>query len=344
MSPEFTPAPDTPDAALHITDAAQLPAAVPYLLGFHPDESVVIVGLHDGEVLVTIRVDLADAIDDDMSSPALADAIGVAARAGVDAMVALVFSDVPVRLRRMPHRAVVNAIGTEAGFYGCALLDVLVVRRDRWWSFVCADLECASCTDEGEPVDRPGSTLAAEATYAGMVALPSRTDVLALLDPMPDRARLEPLVAEHENAMVQAALDGHARRQERGATRAIFAAARAVDAGEGPVSDERAARFGVALSTLPVRDAVWLAVDAGRLGGRELWRDLARRLPEPYDAAPLFLVGWSAWRAGNGVLARAAAERATQSDPGYGAADLLLAAITHGLDPRRMPKLRARSA
>jgi hypothetical protein len=83
-----------------------------------------------------------------------------------------------------------------------------------------------------------------------------------------------------------------------------------------------------------------MAIDAGRIDGRPLWRELAHRLPEPYDAAPLFLFAWSSWRDGDGVLARTAVERAIKSDPGYSAADLLLAALSHGIDPRRLPKLR----
>jgi hypothetical protein len=38
---------------------------------------------------------------------------------------------------------------------------------------------------------------------------------------------------------------------------------------------------------------VWLAVDDHTLPDGELWLDLARRLPAPYDAAPLFLYGCS---------------------------------------------------
>jgi hypothetical protein len=83
-----------------------------------------------------------------------------------------------------------------------------------------------------------------------------------------------------------------------------------------------------------------MAVDDGRLDGRALWRDLGRRLPSPYDASPLFLFGWAAWRAGDGALAGIAAERAIASDPGYSAADLLLAALARGVDPRRLPRLR----
>ena len=114
----------------------------------------------------------------------------------------------------------------------------------------------------------------------------------------------------------------------------------AVPGQSGFVPDEDVCRFAVALVDTPIRDAVWLATERRQLDGRALWREIARRVPQPYDAAPLFLYGWVCWRDGNGVLAALAAERALASDPGYRAADLLLGAVRHGLDPRRTPRLR----
>src|SRR5207253_2989413 len=124
----------------------------------------------------------------------------------------------------------------------------------------------------------------------------------------------------YEDAAERAALEGAASRRTRSVKRAVFSAARSADAGAAPVSDDDVARFGVALSEIDIRDSVWMAVDDRRLDGFELWRDLARRLPEPYDAAPLFLVGRCAWRNGNGTIAAVAAQRAVESDPHYSAA------------------------
>jgi hypothetical protein len=148
-------------------------------------------------------------------------------------------------------------------------------------------------------------------------------------------------LAAAENAAVAEVLDGHGRRHDRSVKRALFAAARASDEPcSSSVPDDDVARFGAALSEIAMRDALWMAVDDGRLDGRGLWRELARQLPSPYDAAPLFLFGWAAWRSGDGALAGIAAQRAVDSDSGYSAADLLLAALARGVDPRRLPKLR----
>jgi hypothetical protein len=93
-----------------------------------------------------------------------------------------------------------------------------------------------------------------------------------------------------------------------------------------------------------IRDDMWLAVDARRIDGRELWRLLGRQLPDPYAAAPLFLFGWASWRAGAGALANIAADAALASDPSYTAADLLLAVLSRGIDPRSMSPLRSTPA
>jgi hypothetical protein len=252
----------------------------------------------------------------------------------------------------LPGAGVAAAIDEACASAGCILGDVLLVAEQRWWSYTCASTSC--CPAEGRRVPEEPSAIRAAATYAGMVALPDRDALAALLDPSPAkvRTRLEPILAEFEHEGVQAVLNGAVERTLRSIKRAIFAAARASDRigepsldhlgrrGASTLDDATVARFGVALAAFATRDPVWMAIDDGRLDGRELWRELARRLPSPYDATPLFLFGWASWRAGNGALAGIAAQRAVDSDLAYSAADLLLAARAHGGDPRRLPKLR----
>ncbi len=330
-----------PDA-MQITGPADLLQAVPYLLGFHPASSLVIVGLDAGVLVVTVRMDLVD-----LAEPlVLGDAVEAMHRGGASELIGVVFDDCPVDPRGgLPWQGAAERLRDEAGRVGCTVIDTLFVGARRWWSYSCIDVTC--CPPEGRSFDETTTAFAAAATYAGMVALPDRSALADVLLPSPaaERDRLGFLIAEHENASVQAVLDGRKARYDRSTKRALFAAARVADAAVGSadteiVSDDDAARFGVDLSAHPLRDSVWMAVDEGRLDGRRLWAELARRLPSPYDAAPLFLYGWCSWRAGNGALAGIAAERAVASDPGYSAADLLLAALSRGLDPRRLPRLR----
>jgi hypothetical protein len=339
MTTKRLPDLDADDPVLRIGSPAELLQAVPYLLGFHPAASLVIIGLHRSRLVVTVRLDLVDLAE----SSALADAVDAVHRGGAGELVGAIYDQcAPADGRPLPWHGVAEALEVEATRAGCRLVDALLVSDGRWWSYTCDQPGC--CPAEGTALAEETTVVAAAATYAGLVALPDRAALAATLEPLPlaERERLEPLVRRHENAAVQAVLDGHGPRHERSVKRALFAAARRADATgtAAELSDDEVARFGVALSGFPIRDPLWMATDDGRVDGRPLWRELARRLPSPYDAGPLFLFGWCCWRAGNGALAGIAAEQAVFSDPGYSAADLLLAALARGLDPRRLPKLR----
>jgi hypothetical protein len=332
------------EPALRVSGPGDLVQLVPFLLGFHPAESLVILGLAGGRIVVTVRMDLADVVADGV----LAGTVSAMVDGGAEELVGVVFDDraVPAGGRPpdpLPWHGVRAALQVEADRVGATVEDVLLVSERRWWSQCCPDSRC--CPREGRPLDDTSSEVAAAAAYAGLVALPDRAALAAMLEPEPDDVR-DPLVAQLQAAEfgLRAATDGG--RSQRSAKRALFATARAADRpGCGVLStDDDLVRFGAALAITPVRDAVWLAVDERRLDGRELWRWLGRRLPGRYAAAPMFVFGWASWRAGNGALAGMAAERALAADPGYTAADLLLAALSQGLDPRPLPKLRQRSA
>jgi hypothetical protein len=331
-------------SVLRVRSPGDLIEAIPYLLGFHPRDSMVIVGLADTRVTVTARTDLADLAD----PPVLAKTVHVLANSGAAQVIAAIYAEAPAGVTRpeLPHRHLVDDLAACALRSGIGLVDAVLVSRGRWWSYRCTDVRC--CPAPGRELPGDASPSRAAATYAGLVALADRDELVASLEPQDTvrRARLEPAIAEHENLAVSAVVGGYDKRRQRSVKRAIFAAAREADeslfpGGGGGLSDDEVCRFAVALSGTPVRDAVWLAVDQGRLDGRPLWRELARRLPAPYDAAPLFLFGWASWRDGNGPLAGVAAERALSSDPDYTAAQLLLGALVHGLDPHRTPRLRA---
>ncbi|MGI8679667.1 MAG: DUF4192 domain-containing protein [Jatrophihabitans sp.] len=331
------------EPAQRISGPAELLQAVPYLLGFHPRASLVLVGLADTgvskELVVTARLDLVDAAE----AYVLSDTVRAIRDGGTDEVFAAVYDDggANIDARCLPWAGLAAELQDHVAAAGCALVEVLLVADGRWWGYFCSGANC--CPADGRPLPDTATAFAAAATFAGVVALPDREALAAILAPLPDdeRGTLNPLIEAAENEAVAAVLDGHAQRHVRSVKRGVFAAARAsTDAHCMAVPAETAARFLVSLGDVAVRDSIWIAVDNGRLDGRELWRDLARRAPGPYAAAPLFLFGWASWRAGNGALAGIAAEQAIRCDPGYSAADLLMAALSRGVDPRNLPKLR----
>jgi hypothetical protein len=323
-----------------ISGPEELLQAVPYLLGFHPADSLVLVGLDGKRVTVSARLDLADVVFGGARYTLTA-----LAECGSTSVIGVVYDHAVSAddcYDERPWQDLVLDIEVEADALGCRLDDAVLVSGNRYWSLMCSDFTC--CPREGREVEHAGSAFSAAATYAGLVALPDRAALVTMLDPLPDddRNALVDAIGRVEYESVRLTIHGGGARYERAAKRAVFAAARASEAPDWHgTSDADVSRFAAALRITPIRDAVWMAIDDRRIDGRPLWRDLGRRLPSPYDAPPLFLYGWASWRHCEGALARIAADRAVLSNPDYTAADLLLAALNQVVDPRRMPRLRS---
>jgi hypothetical protein len=324
---------------LRVTGPADLARAIPYLLGFHPFLSLVVVGLRAKRVAVTARIDLDDLLD----TPVLGETLAAFVRSGAEKVVAVVFDD-SVSPRdddgTLAWRELADEVHGTAARRGLDVDEVALVCRGRLWSYDCDNPQC--CPHEGRPLANDSSQIAATAAYAGLVALPGRADLVAQLARRVDPAELPGLRDALRRREGQTRELDAAKREarDRADAHALIDAARSFDeaGNDSELADAQRLDFAVALRRIPVRDAVWMALDTGHVDGRDLWRRLATSLPAPYDAAPLFLFGWASYRDGNGALARIAADRALDSDPYYTAADLILAALSQALDPHQLPR------
>ncbi|NUT37950.1 MAG: DUF4192 domain-containing protein, partial [Hamadaea sp.] len=156
---------------LTLRDPADIAAAVPYLLGFHPADSLVVLGLRGKAVTVVQRWDLVARVE------ALCSAIAeVLAGSPVDAVLLVGYGD-PTRVRRA-----VRALRDELT---APLRAAVRVTGERCFCELCAD-----CTPvDGLPFDVTETRVAAQATVAGLVALPSREDLVAKVAPVEGAAR-----------------------------------------------------------------------------------------------------------------------------------------------------------
>lgn len=334
---------------IRISEPNELLDAVPYLLGFHPRNSLCVLGFSGNPEATSRRVELAARID--LPAKPVAEAagrhvMGALARSGSHSAIGLIYPDETGDRLQVRHRWwwLHNLLTATSEAFDIALLDVLVVSADHWWSLCCADASC--CPDEGHARVVGESAAAAEAVFAGLVAAKDRSELEACLngDSAERRARLDPVIAEAESRLVQARTSNGYRRLIGRDTAAVMRAA-AIPAGDatarpGRLTTRQLARHAVALGEHTVRDALWLAVDERSVDASHYLLQFIRRLPRPYDAAALFLYGWQQWRAGNGTLACIAGERALASDSQYSAAELLIAAVQHGLNPVSTPLLR----
>jgi hypothetical protein len=340
---------------IRISDPGELIETVPYLLGFHPRQSLVLVGFADAggfagpqRIQVTVRLDLPDRLPGHLDVPALRPLGEVLRRAESGAMAAVLVTDsVPGDPRRSAELlACRDLLAVAMAEAGIEILDVLVATDRRWWSLCCEQPEC--CPSAGHERVLGCSPAAAQATFAGLVALPDRESLVASLagQSIEQRSALLPALAEAQRRRASIPPDGVPRLRQADVAE-LLSDARLPGAqhpeGTGAQHPELTAddvvRYGVALTDRAVRDGVWLAIEDGSLPAAQLMAQLHTRLPPPYDAAPLFLFGWAQWRAGNSTLARMAAERALQSHPGYSAAVLLVSAAEEGIDPRSVPLL-----
>lgn len=261
---------------------------VPYLLGFHPEESLVVLMIEGGRVGLTARVDLAVVADGGNLDSLLARMFG---RFPAAEGWFLAFTDDDELAW-----AVLSGCTDVVGRRGVGR--VLQVGRRSWR----ADQR------DGPVGELTGhvSAAAAQATVLGMPARRSRTDLAAGLAGPPD-AELDGLLAEFE---VRAAeLEQLGRRGRRRLLRRLLRTP-----GHCPVADC------VRLALLAVRPDGQVAVLRSLAQENadqqvELWTQVLRHSLLRYRPTVLGLVGMAAWQAGGGALQVVCLEELLKIDP-----------------------------
>jgi hypothetical protein len=333
------PVPDEP--RLRLREPVDVLAAIPYLVGYHPAESMVLLGMRGKQLTFTARLDLPSV---DASRQDVRDTIDhmlqVVLRQRLTGVLIVGFGP-DERVRPLAHAL--------RGVYATAGLDVLEALRaedGRYWSYLCTDPLC--CPEDGSPYDPEASAVAAEWTVAGRVALPDREAYEQQLKPVGGIARvsvrqataraddrLTELLArpvDEESAAAAMMTAGHL---------AIDSALARLRAGE-QLSDDDVAWLSVIVSSLDLRDIAWIRI---RGSGdelplhRTLWMEVLRRAEPDLTSAPGCLFAFAAWRCGEGALARIALDRVLGDDPDYSMARLLHHILVHGLPPTAFDNL-----
>jgi hypothetical protein len=326
-------------------DPGELLAALPYLIGFHPRDSLVVVAF-DGpsgrRVGLTQRVDLPPPEHASAVGDALARNVLLATAAGVAVLV--VCGDPPesgaVASGVAPPRSELVAVVT-AALRGCG-----VAVRMRAWAAGTAAGAAWACYDEcgcrGALPDPGASPLAATAVAAGVVVHPDRAELERLVAPV------APEVLRRRERLLTRAVDTASRAagtsaeggggEDQGVAGAVVDAALAdAAAGRLRLDDGRVLALALALSDPLVRDAALVRCAApGAESGEQLWAALARETPEPEAAEPAALLAACALLRGDGALAGIALDRAEQAWPGHRLTGLLRTAWQVGMRPEQV--------
>ncbi|WP_440582115.1 DUF4192 domain-containing protein, partial [Streptomyces flavofungini] len=351
---------------------AELADALPYLLGFKPEDSIVLIALHGerGRFGGRVRLGIPERAEDwTCVAEQLAQVlVGGCERRGdrPDGIVAFLCREpgpggsgqrVMERLRPLAQ-----VLRTACGALDVPVFEVVCISDHRFWTYCCPDTRC--CPPEGIPLLRPGtSVLAAASTYMGVRVDATQSDIRSRLTPWAADG-----VAEQERALDAASLSLIPRmmiEEDEGTAwetldlaRRIMARLADAPGASGTLAadsrddmliahDEAAALIiGLQVRTTRDRAAAWMEGDVAPAALR-LWRALSRRCVGAYAehaAAPLSLAGWVAWSLGDLVEGQEGLDMALRADPEYMFALLLHRACNDGMDPESIRRcLRAKS-
>ncbi|MGW3810237.1 DUF4192 domain-containing protein [Micromonospora sp. NPDC005113] len=241
-----------------------------------------------------------------------------------------------------PDRVTPSVDAARAALAGAGLevLDALRVTDGRWWSYLCAEVDC--CPPEGRPYDPAANQVTASAVFAGQVALPDRAALVAQVAPVdgPARDALREATARAERRLTDLVEEAPAsdllggRALRSAGVAAVREAQRRQRRGER-LDDDEVAWLSLLLTHLPIRDHAWERTD-GRDRDIARWTDVLRRAESELTAAPGALLAFAAWRAGQGALAAVALERTLSLHPDYSLALLLDDLLRRGVPPSEL--------
>jgi hypothetical protein len=302
-------------------------AALPAVLGFVPEKSLVLVTVDRGEMGCVMRVDLSDELA--LSAEHIAE---VAAGAKPDSAIAVVVDEngAACRMCNDDYRRLAASLSSTLAERGIELLAAHIVDRveagGRWH---CAD----GCGMSGTVEDPSASPLAVAAVLDGRRLYARRAELQEVID-----------VADSGRSAALAAMIGSCDPARPDADvrcdveTAIYAAAHVADG--QPLSDDTAARLARALTDPMVRDTLYaLAVGEDAGAAESLWAELARTLPEPWRVEALVLLAFSAYVRGDGPLAGVSLDAALRCDETHRMAGMLDQALQSGMRPEQIRDL-----
>ncbi len=350
----------TSTPTLDLSSPDHLVASLPYLLGFTPCESLVIVWMKQGRLLLTQRVDLPPSdgsVDLEQFASALvrpllphspSEAIVVVVgdvapdvadhelpaspAEPVGAVADRAVLDLPCG-DALPMRDLVTAVGRVLGEMTVAVKDALYVERDRFGSFLCEDTCCPAGGRNVDPV--VANAVGASFALRGVTALQSRSELVSVLEPDPTGvARLEPILVERELEIDDLLGDANGPGIEQWRDEQVERIA-ALILEDGELSDDDSVAVLIGLCDVRVRDTVLWFLSRNDKGFGCLDRLLLtlRLAPNGYVAPIATCAALVAWLLGDGARAMIAIERALNDDPDYSLAALIGGSLAAGLPP-----------
>lgn len=353
------------DNRVTLSGPADLADALPYLLGYHPDDSIVLLGLHGarGRLGGRIRTGIPQDRENwpETARQLAACLVDGSSSRGARPQAAVLYlcQDPPAGggLRETAERLrpLAQLVRTACGDLDVPVYEALYVSQERYLSYSAPEGRV-----EGEEVSalpRVGSSpMAAAAAYAGLHVRGSLKEMRRRLVPLDGEVAVQQERAFDDAVAALAARMVGPRAEQDGVrdemvdlVERLLDRFRRVPAPRSPEPSAADARDDALLTSpevarlvIGLQDRLTRDIAAGWMEGPDaavaerLWRALSRRCVgtfESHAAAPLTLAGWVCWSTGDDVGARVALARALELDPEYVFARLLYQACNEEIDP-----------
>lgn len=295
---------------VRLSNPADLLDAIPPLLGFVPEESLVALILQDsGRLVVTARIDLSDGVK------AAEDLCTTLAQHGDRAILAAYTA-------RPDHAAPEVARFAEL----MHVAEAVATDGLRWWSLTCGR-DC--CPAEGSPLPDQPSVATVSLVAQGLDTLPNRA---ALAD------RITPPPTDQHAALTAAYAVAERQHDSRNTRDQSMIVTRFVDrytaTADAPTSDELAEVTVAINADLTLRDLAWAHMEYSTATHHaRLWAHVVRHTHPDQSAPALGLYGFASWLSGNGAAANTAAAALQERHPAYSLGHLLTEVLDRALPP-----------
>ena len=305
-----------PRTRLRARGAPDLLALVPFQLGFHPTESLVIALIRSGRVVLTARLDLPAAESAGATAAFLCELVQ---QHQIDELVLFAYSG-----DSGPARQLLTGLLDElpAGLVN----EALYVDGSRWWSMTCDDVCCPA---DGTPYDVASHPLAAAAVFAGMNARTNRGELADSVSG-PPAAELDRLTALTDTVLSELdELD-----DPRLAARLLDSTLREALTEPATLTERTSASLALLVTDLHLRDLAWAMIDSDDAEQHaRVWMQVVNQVPPTLSAAPLALLGMAAWIAGDGALQNCCCDELARLHPRYSMGGLLSTISNRALSP-----------
>lgn len=308
-------------------------ALVPVLIGFEPQESIVMLTF-GSQRSFHARVDLPPL---EGIGPCTDSLLAPVRRHGVRRVMFVLFSG-----RERPSVAIARRLRRAFRAAGVDVIDVIRAHEGRWFALVAG----SGVPAHGVPYDAAGHPFRAQAVVDGRVVAGSRQELVDRLRPVAAAvAGVEDALVDLWSSLPHAGEAGEDARStdEIGAAIASLRPTgpqlramldRHLVAGTVP-GDEEAARILLAVHDTATREHAWFGMRrAEAVQHVRLWTDLVRRAPERLVAGAAGVLAFAAWMEGDGAFAWCAVDRCLADQPDHSLGRIVADALHNAAPPR----------